>query len=120
MGPLRILVRRYHRKPIPADEWTPTLRAIFDDLKTALVSDPLLHRYNSSLPTFIKTDWSKTAMSFILMQPDNSTAATAMLSAGDPSSVSFDTSLTSARLQPIFSASRRCTASEADYHSFMS
>ena len=122
VGPLRLLVRRFHRKPIPADAWTPSLTSLFNDLKQALTSDPLLRRYDSSLPTFIKTDWSKTAMSFILMQPEDSTAASSaisQLSAGDPSSVSFDKTLTSARLQPIYSASRRCSDSEADYHSFV-
>ncbi|MHA7856433.1 reverse transcriptase family protein, partial [Marinobacter shengliensis] len=79
VGPLRTLVRQYHRKPIPPEAWTPPLRSLFDDLKTALVSDPLLRRYDSSLPTFIKTDWSKTAMSFILMQPEDSDAAKAAI-----------------------------------------
>ena len=122
VGPLRLLVRRFHRKTIPASEWTPPLRAAFDDLKTALLSDPLLRRCDSSLPTFIKTDWSKTGMSLILMQPEDSAAAlvaTKLLSHGNPSSVTFDLTLEGVRLQPVFSASRRCTPGESDYHGFV-
>ena len=122
VSPLRNLGRLFHRKPIPASSWTPPLRTLFDDLKTSLLSDPLLRRYDSSLPTFIKSDWSKDAMSFILMQPEDSAAAdiaSRLLQPGQPDSCTFDSSLTSARLQPVASASRRCSASEADYHSFV-
>jgi len=122
VGPLRALVRRFHRKDIPPDAWTPDLLQTFQDLKQALVSDPLLRRYDSSLPTFLKTDWSKTGMSLILMQPEDSDAAraaTELLKHHEPGSVTFDTALTSARLQPVFSASKRCTEPESDYHSFV-
>ena len=122
VGPLRELVRHYHRKPIPPCVWTPPLLETFNSLKEALVSDPVLCRYNSSLPLFLKTDWSKTGMSFVLMQPeDGESAAVAitLLTAGNPSSVTFDQALTSARLQPVFMGSRRTTNTESHYHSFV-
>ena len=56
------------------------------------------------------------------MQPKDSDAAataTALIQPGDPSSVTFDSALTSARLQPVHSGSRRCSPTEADYHSFV-
>ena len=122
VGPLRQLVRTYHRKPIPASAWTQDLLTTFTDLKQALLSDPILRRYDSSLPTFLKTDWSKTGMSFILMQPEDSDAARLLLSTinpSDPSTVQFDLTIEGARLQPVFCASRRCSPTEAHYHSFV-
>ena len=56
--PLRQLYIRYTRKNIPTIAWTPELISLFNSLKVALTSSPVLARYDSSLPTFLKTDWS--------------------------------------------------------------
>ena len=40
--------------------------------KVNLIISPFLFRYNSSKPTFLKTDWSAGGMRYILIQPDNS------------------------------------------------
>ena len=52
--------------------WTPQLLDIFDNLKSAITLSPLLVRYNSTKPIFLKTDWSSTGTEYILMQPDDS------------------------------------------------
>ena len=52
--------------------WTPSLIQIFCDCKTHFVTSPLLLRFDSSRPTFLKTDWSAGGMGYILMQPDDS------------------------------------------------
>ena len=56
--PLRQLYIRYTRKNIPTIAWTPELISLFNSLKVAFTSSPVLARYDSSLPTFLKTDWS--------------------------------------------------------------
>ena len=66
---MRQLYIRYTRKSIPSIGWTPELVSLFDSLKIALTSSPVLARYDSSLPTFLKKDWSATGIGFIIMQP---------------------------------------------------
>ena len=69
--PLRQLYLRYTRKPIPSTRWTSELLDLFEFLKVAITSSPVLARYDSSLPTFLKTDWSDVGIGFIIMQPTN-------------------------------------------------
>ena len=57
--PLRKLQRAYHRKDIPIMGWTLPLINCFCDYKTHLVTSPLLLRFDSSRPTFLKIDWSE-------------------------------------------------------------
>ena len=47
--------------------------------KNNLVTSPLLLRYDSSKPTFLKTDWYAGGMGYILMQPDNSPVSIAAI-----------------------------------------
>ena len=44
----------------------------FCSCKYNLVTSPLLLRFDSSRPTFLKTDWSAGGMGYIIMQPDDS------------------------------------------------
>jgi hypothetical protein len=118
--PLRELSKRFHRVPIPPHAWTPQLCDAFTDLKLAITSDPCLARFDSSLPTFLKTDWSASGMSYVFMQPadDPSSRKTHLiLEAGGPNT--FDELMTGARLRPVRFGSRRCTDRERHFHSFV-
>jgi hypothetical protein len=118
--PLRKLAKRFHRAPIPCHAWEPQLHDAFTALKIAVTSDPCLARFDSSLPTFLKTDWSATGMSYVLMQPaddPSSKKALSILEAGGPNT--FDTLMTEARLRPVRFGSRRCTDHERHFHSFV-
>ena len=66
--PLRKLQRKFHRQPIPNLFWNPALIALSNDCKNHLVTSPLLLRYDSSKPVFLKIDWSTGGMGYILMQ----------------------------------------------------
>jgi hypothetical protein len=68
----RSLISKFHRQPIPAEQWMPDLVSLFAKLKSDIISSPLLARYDSSKPCFLKTDWSARPFGFILIQPDNS------------------------------------------------
>ena len=68
--PLRQFYIKYTRKQIPSAMWTSELLDLFESLKVAITSSPVLTRYDSSLPTFLKTDWSAVGMGFIIMQPN--------------------------------------------------
>ena len=80
----------------------------------------MLARYDSSLPTFLKTDWSATGMGFIIMQPaiDN-VSIEALRALRETGENKFDCSLEGPRLRPILCGSRKCTETESHYHSFV-
>ena len=45
-----------------------------------MVLSPLLARFDSSKPLFLKIDWSAIGIGYILMQPDDSTETRAAIS----------------------------------------
>ena len=119
-SPLRLLYTEFLHKAIPSHCWTPDRIALFNSMKVDVTSAPVLARYDSEKPVFLKTDWSSVGMSFILMQPCNdaaSRAATAkLLSTGE---CDFDLTMSGPCLQPFHSGFRACSATEAHYHSFV-
>ena len=111
---------RYTRKSIQSIAWTPELISLFDSLKIVLASSPVLARYDSSLPIFLKTDWSATGVEFIIMQPATDKvyveALRALRETGENKS---DCSLEGPRLRPILFGSRICIETESYYYSFV-
>ena len=118
--PLRKLQREYHRQPIPILSWTSPLISLFNDCKAHLVSSPLLLRYDSTKPAFLKTDWSAGGMGYILMQADDTSqsVATVQLLEGK-GECAFDLSLGGPRLRLVFFGSRSDQPFEIHYHSFV-
>ena len=118
--PLRRLLSQYKHKQIPHMAWTPNLLRLFRKLKTDLTSSPLLARADSTMPFFLKTDWSAVGMAWILMQPDDSPSSHAALSTlTSGGACTFDTTLSGPRLRPIRFGSRRCTPKERHLHSLV-
>ena len=105
--PLRKILQRFFRQPIPLLAWTPALIQLFQDIKVSITSSPVLVRFDPSKPTFLKTDWSSHGMAWILMQPandkDSLKATKRLLKDG---TCSFDLSLDGAWLAPICFGSR--------------
>ena len=79
LKPLRLLIKKYHRKPIPPCAWTPAFRLLFDKVKAGVTSSPCLARYDRSKLTFLKSDWSADGFGANLMQPDDSPASAAVI-----------------------------------------
>ena len=118
--PLRKLQREYHRKDIPIMGWKPPLIQLFCDCKSNLIISPLLLRYDSSRPTFLKKDWSPGGMSYILMQPDDSPDSLAAIKhLAAISECLFDVSLDDPRLRHVLFGSFSNISHEHDYHSFI-
>ena len=119
LKPLRLLVKQFYRKPIPPKSWTPELVKLFADLKICITSSPVLARFDTTRPTFLKTDWSSEGMGWILMQPaddeESVAASKILLTTGE---CLFDLSKNGARLKPIAFGSRSCTLVEKSFHSF--
>ena len=118
--PLRELTKEFHRRSIPASRWTQPLLDLFHEMKQAVTNDPCLARFDEALPIFLKADWSKTGMSFIVMQPaddEASRVALALLTDGGPNR--FDELMSGVRLRPIRFGSCRCSEREQHFHSFV-
>ena len=119
LKPLRALVKKFYQKEIPTVSWTSALVKLFADLKICITSAPVLARFDTTRPTFLKTDWSSEGMGWILMQPANDdesqAASRKLLTSGE---CEFDLSKNGARLQPIAFGSRSCTLVERNFHSF--
>ena len=77
-------------------------------------------RYDSSKPAFLKIDWSDGGMGYILMQADESyqslAALTFLEATGD---YTFNLSLDSPRLRPVFFGSRFNQNFGVHCHSFV-
>lgn len=100
--PLRQLLRKFYRKPFPEGAWTAAHSSSFETLKSSILRDPCLARFDEKLPVSIKTDWSKAGMSYILMQPADDAAsveALKILEAGGDNT--FDELMHGARLGPV-------------------
>ena len=120
VAPLRQLYTKYLHSKIPANAWTVELSSLFSSLKKDLTTEPVLARYDSSKPVFLKTDWSSLGMSFILTQPGNDKASVkATRKLLDVGICEFDLHPTAPRLRAISSGMRKCTEGESHYHSFV-
>ena len=119
LKPLRNLVKLFYRKPIPSSAWTKDLKQLFEDLKVCITSSPVLARFDSTKPTFLKTDWSSEGMGWILMQPaDDEKSKQATEKLIKEGVCLFDLSKSGARLKPIAFGSRSCNVNEKHFHSF--
>ena len=100
--------------------WTSSLINLFCSCKSNLVTSPLLLRFDSSRPTFLKTDWSAGRMGYILMQPDDLPySLTTIKHLATTGECLFDMSLYGPRLRPVLFGSRTNLFYERNYHSFV-
>ena len=81
---------------------------------------PVLARYDSSRPTFLKTDYSALGMVYIVMQPEDSEAAReATKKLIETVECVFDLTMEGPRLRPIAFGSRKCSKTESNYHGYV-
>ena len=117
---LRRLIGKYRGDVIPLMAWSPALLHTFNQLKQGLTSSPCLARPDPSKPFFLKTDWSRVGMGYILMQPDDSPAAAAATAALDKGKYDlFDVRRDGARLRPVAFGARKCDERESHFHSIV-
>ena len=89
-------------------------------VNTHIVSSPLLLRYDSSKPVFLKTDWPANGMGYILMQPDNYSESIRTLAILEESGdCTFELSLKGPRLHPVLFGSRSNLPYDMHHHSFV-
>ena len=119
LKPLRKMVKRFYRKPIPTAVWTPELSTLFTDLKVCITSSPVIARFYPTKITFLKIDWSSEGMGWILMQPaDDDESLKFAQHLRKTGIYLFDLSLQGARLKLIAFGSRSCNDTEKSFHLF--
>ena len=120
LKPLRALQRRHHMKDILQVEWTPDLVKLLNKCKKGITSSPVLVRYDSDKPVFLKTDWLTEGMGYILLQPydsvESKAATVKLLQTGE---CDLKLTLKGPRLRPVCFNSRSNRSYEVYYHSFV-
>ena len=119
LKPLCKMVKNFYRKPITVLVWSAELSSLFTDLKKNITSSLVLARFNPLKLTFLKTNWSREDMDWILTQPtddeESIRAATILRKTGK---YLFDLTKNGARLKPVAFGSRGCNTNKVNFHSF--
>ena len=105
---------------IMEEAWKPDDDRLLEDLKEAILKEPILRRPDSNMRFYLKTDWSKNAMGAALLQPaptHEALEAMAREQAGEQ--CVFDLTKSGLRLHPIAFISRRTSEPEKSYHSYV-
>ena len=107
LKPLRALLRKHYRKPMPQLAWTVDLVELFENTNLCIISSPVTIRYDPDVPVFLKTDWSSYGMGWMLMKPaQDKISKDAVKSLETTEECVFDVSTDGARLKPIAFGSR--------------
>ena len=82
--PLRNLIKKYHLDhKFKKGEIPPACEKVYKEIKTAILSKPILQRADIKKRFYLKTDFSSAGLGFALCQPDNSPEALAAMHAED-------------------------------------
>jgi len=108
-------------RKILKEAWTSEDDKLLEDLKSSILSAPILRRPDPNQRFYLKTDWSKTAMGAALLQPnfEDSKAAESVQKENKGEACEFDLTKSGLRLFPIAFISRRTTEPERSYHSYV-
>ena len=101
-------------------EWTDSAVNEFEDIRTTILSKPLLRRVSRTKRPYLRTDFSKLGFGHVLLQPGDdepSIAAMDRENAGGP--CEFDLTLGGLRLFPCSFGGRICRGPERYLHSYL-
>ena len=116
---LRAITSNEYSEPI-GPYWTPAAKAEFDDIRMALLSDPVIKRFDHTKLVVLRTDFSSYGFGFVLLQPGNDKAsidATDDYLAGK--AFSFMSKDSKANLHPVCFGARRTRGNETRLHSHL-
>jgi hypothetical protein len=74
IAPLRKLTKHEYTNPIKL-LWTDAAHAAWEDMRTAIVSDPCLKRFDYPKLVVLRTDFSALGFGYVLLQPGNNDAS---------------------------------------------
>ena len=116
-----ILNSAFHEytKPV-APFWSDAAQNAFDDMRTAIISDPCLQRFDYRKPVIIRTDFSAWGLGYVLLQPGNDDASLqASQDYWDGKGFTFMTKDSKAVLYPICFGARKCRGNKVRLHSHL-
>jgi hypothetical protein len=118
---LRLIIHDFvYEHNILDSEWTKSANNEFEDIRTTILSKPLLRRISRTKRPYLRTDFSKLGFGHVLLQPgDDEPSITAMEreNAGGP--CEFDLTLGGLRLFPCAFGGRISRGPERYLHSYL-
>jgi hypothetical protein len=98
--------------------WSEEDDALFEEMKEAILSKPVLKRPDWNREFYVKTDWSSKAKGGALCQPECTPEAEEAIKNGKPGEdLGFDKTLGGLRLRPLQFISKVNTVAEQSHHS---
>ncbi len=119
IAPLRELTKHEYTDPIKP-LWTDATQAAWEDMKTAIVSDPCLKRFDYLKLAVLLADFSAMGFGYVLLQPGSNDASTqAAQDYLDGKAFTFMTKGSVATLHPVCFGARKCRGNEVRRHSHL-
>ena len=100
--------------------WTDEAKASYDDIKSAILDDPCIQRFDHTKLIILRTDFSALGFGYVLLQPGDDSASTAAAQDyRDGKGFSFMTKDSRAILRPVCFGARKTRGNETRLHSHL-
>jgi len=119
ISPLHSITSHEYTTPV-GDLWTSDAKAAFNDIKSAILDDPCIQRFDHKKLIVIRTDFSGLGFGYVLLQPDDAASSiTAARDYRDGKGFSFITKESQAVLRPICFGACKTGGNETRLHSHL-
>jgi hypothetical protein len=119
ISPLREICKNDYTNPV-AQYWSDDAQNAFDEMRTAIISDPCLQRFDYRKPVILRTDFSARGFGYVLLQPGNDVASLkASQDYREGKGFTFMTKDSTAVLHPVCFGARKCRGNEVRLHSHL-
>ena len=110
-----------HNYSMPlGDLWTPAARSASDDIRSAILADPCIKRFDPTKLVVLRTDFSSFGFGYVLLQPgDDEASLSAVQDYRNGKGFAFMTKASSAVLHPICFGSRKTRGNKSCLHSHL-
>jgi hypothetical protein len=119
LAPLRELTKHEYTDPIKP-LWTDATQAAWEDMKTAIVSDPCLKRFDYRKLVVLQTNFFAMGFGYVLLQQGSNNATTQVAQDyRDGKAFTFITKGLLATLHPVCFGAQKCRGNEIWLHSHL-
>ena len=100
--------------------WTSDAKKAFDDIKSAILDDPCIQRFDHKKLIVIRTDFSGVGFGYVLLQPvDDAASMNAAKDYRDGKGFTFMTKSSQDILRPVCFGARKTRGNETRLHSHL-
>ena len=100
--------------------WTSEEKEAFDNIKSAILDDPCIQRFDHKKLIVLRTDFSGVGFGYALLQPaDDAASVTAARDYSDGKGFTFMTKGSQAILRPVCVGARKTRGNETRLHSHL-